>query len=100
MPLLVADCARDRSAIWRPAALDKSSMGWHQSPTLTNPGRAHETVLSQALHVVERPDLRHAAVDVAIRRARGAGRAGQPLLSDGRWQDRSGSAFRASLGHL
>src|SRR5512139_2397229 len=61
---------------------------------------AHETVLPQALYLVEQPDLRHPALDLAVRRAGRPGRTGQPLLPDPRREDRSDPRFRAALGDL
>ena len=43
--------------------------------------RGHETVFPQTFHVVERPDVRDAIVDLAVWRAGRRGRAGQPLFS-------------------
>src|SRR5438270_9750692 len=60
----------------------------------------HEAVSAEIFHLVERSDIRHAIVDVAIRRAGRPGRAGQPLLSDQGPQDRSDARLRTALGHL
>src|ERR1700730_1005971 len=60
----------------------------------------HETVLSEAIHMVERRDLWHPIVDLAVRRVGRNRRAGQSLLSHPRRQDRSDPAFRAALGDL
>src|SRR5712692_7789641 len=62
--------------------------------------RADENVLPALLHLVEWGDLRHAAVDLALRRVRGRGRIRQPLLPHQGWQDRSGARLRAALGDL
>src|ERR1700682_1890585 len=51
---------------------------------LLEPARPHETVSAQAFHMVERPDLWHAIVDLAVRRAGGRRRAGQTLFPDPR----------------
>src|ERR1700730_5739758 len=66
-------------------------------PALLEPAGPDETVSSQDVHMVERPDLRHAIVDVAVRRTGRRGRAGQPLLSHQGPQDRSGARLRAAL---
>src|SRR5262245_12514416 len=47
-----------------------------------------ETFLSALLHLVERPDLRHPVLDLALRRAGRARRVRQPLLPYARRQDR------------
>src|SRR5260370_14112482 len=62
--------------------------------------RTDEAVSAQAIYVVERPDLWHAIVDMAVRRNGRPGRAGQPLFPHPRWQDRSLARLRAALGAL
>src|SRR5262249_40272506 len=59
-----------------------------------------EALSAALLHLVEWPDLRHAAVDLALRRARGRGRVRQPLLPHQGRQDRPVAALRAALGDL
>src|SRR5260370_16853106 len=60
------------------AYLDNSTPRWHQNPTIPNRPAAHETISAQILHLVERPDLWHAAMDVAVRRAGPRGRPPPP----------------------
>src|ERR1700676_2799016 len=60
----------------------------------------HEELPAALLHLVERPDLRHAAVDRALRGAGRRGRVRQPLLPHQGPQDRSDAGFRAALGDL
>src|SRR5258708_5355396 len=55
--------------------------------SILEPARSHETVSAQAIHMVERADLRHAIVDMAVRRAGRRRRAGQPVLPHPRRQD-------------
>src|SRR5205085_12095652 len=64
------------------------------------PALLHETVLPQAIHMVERPDVWHAIVDVAVWRVGRHRRAGQSLLPHPGRQDRSDAAFLAALGDL
>src|SRR5258705_13780536 len=64
------------------------------------PARIDETVSAQAFHMVEWPDLWHAIVDLAVRRAGGPGRTGQPLLPHPWRQGRSLRRLRAGLGGL
>src|SRR6266550_3961549 len=71
-----------------------------RAATLPEPARTDETVSAQAFHMVEWPDLRHAIVDLAVRRIGGPGRTGQPLLPHPWWQDRSVARLRAALGDL
>src|SRR3954471_14348280 len=59
-----------------------------------------ETVFAEVFHLVERPDVRHAIVDLALRRTGRQGRAGQPLLPHPWRQDRSDAWVRAALGGL
>src|ERR1700716_4763800 len=81
--------------------LDNSACRWHQDATaLLEPASAYETVSAQAFHMVERPDLWHAIVDLAVRRTGGRRRAGQPLLPHQGPQDRSVARLRAALGGL
>ena len=65
----------DNRPIWtfRPAD------GIRAAPSSNRPS-PDETVSAQILHLVEWPDLRHAIVDVAVRRTGRTRRAGQPLL--------------------
>src|SRR6266403_569952 len=74
--------------------------GGIRAATLPEPARTDETVSAQAFHVVERTDVWHAIVDLAVRRAGRTGRTGQPLLPHPWRQDRSVSRFRAALGDL
>ncbi len=67
---------------------------------LSNRPGPHEAVSAQIFHLVERPNVWHAIVDVAVRRAGRPGRAGQPLLSHQGPQDRSDARLRAALGGL
>src|SRR5262245_36581379 len=62
--------------------------------------RAHEDISPALLHMVERPDLRNAGLDVALWRTRRRGRVRQPLLPDPRRQDRPEPRLRAALGDL
>src|SRR6266478_2146268 len=71
-----------------------------RAATLPEPARIDETVSAQAFHMVEWPDVWHAIMDLAVRRAGRPGRAGQPLLPHPWRQDRSVSRFRAALGDL
>src|SRR5258705_3097283 len=64
------------------------------------PARIDETVSAQAFHVVEWPDVRHAIVDLAVRRTGWPGRTGQPLLPHPWRRDRSLAWLRAALGDL
>src|SRR5262249_41252485 len=83
------------------ALLDISVGQWHQGPSIeASAGRPHEAIFLEALHLVEQPDLRHAAMDLQVRRTRRRGRAGQPLLPHQGWRDRPDAALRAALGHL
>src|SRR5262249_60824443 len=59
-----------------------------------------ENVFSARLYLVERGDLRHAGVDLALRRVRGRGRVRQSLLPHEGRQDRSNARLRAALGDL
>src|SRR6476620_11389497 len=83
------------------ANLDNCAGRWHQSrtdfPTVRPPD---ETIPAQILHLVERPDLWHAIVDLAVWRAGRYRRAGQPLLPHQGWPDRSDAELRAPLGGL
>src|SRR5258708_33906931 len=74
--------------------------GGIRSAALPVPARIDETVSAQAFHMVEWPDLWHAIVDLAVRRAGGPGRTGQPLLPHQWRQDRSVARLRAALGDL
>src|SRR5215218_674474 len=60
----------------------------------------NENVFPALVHLVERPDLRDTALDVAFRRVGRGGRVRQPLLSQPRRQDRSDTADGAALGDL
>src|SRR2546429_7879162 len=71
-----------------------------RAATLPEPARIDETVSAQAFHMVEWPDVRHAIVDLAVRRTGGHGRAGQPLLPHPWRGDRSIARLRAALGGL
>src|ERR1700731_4572769 len=62
--------------------------------------RPDEAILAQNVHMVERPDLRHAIVDLAVRRTGRRGRAGQPLLPHQGRQDRSHAPLPTPLGGL
>src|SRR5258705_2137732 len=68
--------------------------------TSSRTGIPDEAVSAENIHLVERPDLRHAIVDVAVWRTGRPGRAGQSLLSQQGPQDRSDARFRAALGGL
>jgi NADH:ubiquinone oxidoreductase subunit len=46
---------------------------------ISNRPSPHEAVSAEIFHLVERPDIRHAIVDVAIRRAGRPGRAGRKI---------------------
>src|SRR5262245_54471509 len=81
------------------AALDSRRARWQEAPSRRCLS-SNENLLDALLHLVERPDLRHPAVDVALWRAGRRGRARQPLLSHPRRQDRPGAALRAALGDL
>src|SRR3954447_1243323 len=63
-------------------------------------GLTHETVFPETFYLVERPDVWHAIVDVAVRRTGRRGRAGQPLLPHQRRQDRREPRLRTALGDL
>src|SRR5262245_51322999 len=81
--------------------VDFARRWWHERAAHPGLGsRADENVFSALLHLVERGDLRHAAVDLALRRARGRGRVWQPLLPHQGRQDRSDARLRAALGDL
>src|SRR5215211_7952915 len=67
---------------------------------ISNRPSPHEAVSAEIFHLVERPDVRHAIVDLAIRRTGRPGRAGQQLLSHQGAQDRSDARLRAALGGL
>src|ERR1043166_6700066 len=60
--------------------LDMVGARWHEAVTFPIQRVRHENVLPPLLHLVERPDVRHPAVDVALWRAGGRGRIRQPLL--------------------
>src|SRR6187455_2413628 len=60
----------------------------------------NENVFPALIHLVERPDLRDTALDVAFRRVGRGGRVRQSLLSQPRRQDRSDTADGAALGDL
>src|SRR4051812_9347531 len=64
------------------------------------PAEPDEAVSAQNIHMVERPDLWHAVVDVAFWRTCRPRRAGQPLLSHQGPQDRPDARLRAALGGL
>src|ERR1700737_181406 len=68
--------------------------------SILEPARPHETVSAQAIHMVERADLWHTIVDMAVRRTGRRRRAGQPVLPHPRPQDRSVAWLRAALGDL
>src|SRR5438067_714668 len=59
-----------------------------------------EDIPPALLHLVERPDVRHAALDVALRRACRHRRVRQPLFPYAWRQDRSDARVRAALGDL
>src|SRR5215471_6521436 len=59
-----------------------------------------ERLLAALLHLVERSDLRHPAVDRALRLVCGHRRVRQSLLPDQGGQGRSDPRFRAALGDL
>src|SRR6476646_11084840 len=61
---------------------------------------AHENFLPAVLHLVEWPDLRHPALDLALWRTGRPGRVRQPLFPRPRRQDRSDLADGAALGDL
>src|SRR4029079_7265937 len=61
---------------------------------------ADENLFPALLHLVERPDLRHPGLDLALRRGRRPGRVRQLLFPHRRRQDRSYAADGAALGHL
>src|SRR6185437_12804855 len=63
-------------------------------------GRSDETLSAQDLHMVERPDLRHPIMDLAVRRTGRRGRAGQSIFPYHWRQDRSRARLRAALGDL
>src|SRR6266478_1805879 len=71
-----------------------------RAATLPEPARIDETVSAQAFHMVEWPDVRHAIVDLAVRRTGRPGRTGQPLLPHPWRGDRSIARLRAALGDL
>src|SRR5215210_851928 len=62
--------------------------------------RLYENLLPAAVHLVERPDLRHPAVDLALWRIRRRRRVRQPLFSRTRREDRPGTRLRSPLGDL
>src|SRR5580704_14076653 len=52
----------------RRTLLDNSAVQWHQiEATGHQPVEAHETILPQDIHLVERPDFWHPIVDLAVR---------------------------------
>src|SRR5947207_12096075 len=57
-------------------------------------------LLHALLHLVERSNAQHAAVDAPLRRACRRGRVRQPLLPHQGRRDRSLARVRAALGHL
>src|SRR3954462_7571205 len=61
---------------------------------------SHEGLAAALVHLVERPDVRDAIVDVALWRARWQRRIRQPLFSDARWKDRPYARLRPPLGGL
>src|SRR5258707_4118213 len=84
-----------------PTSLHNSACRWHQGRNaFSEPARIDETVSAQGFHMVEWPDLWHAVVDLAVRRAGGPGRTGQPLLPHPWRRDRSLARLRAALGDL
>src|ERR1700674_415767 len=66
----------------------------------TQPWTADEDFPVALLHLVERPDLRHPGLDLALWRARRRRRVRQPLFSHPRRQDRRRARLRAALGDL
>src|SRR3978361_1994391 len=81
--------------------LDNPRPRWHQDRSVySNPARPDETVSAESLHMVERPDLWHPVVDMALRRTGRRGRAGQSLLPHQGPQDRSDGRLRTALGSL
>ena len=65
------------------------------------PGSTGDEDLPAApVHLVERPDLRHPILDLAVRRVRRHRRVRQSLLSHQGRPDRSDAGFRAALGDL
>src|ERR1700739_3068029 len=91
------DARRTRKREQRRSRLWSGGMA---SERKANRARPYETILPETLHLVEQPDLRHAALDLAVRRVGGRGCPGQPLLPDSRRCGRSDPAFRAALGDL
>src|SRR5262245_29462968 len=81
--------------------VDFARRWWHERAAYLGLGsRADENVFSALLHLVERGDLRHAGVDLALWRVRGRGRVRQSLLPHEGRQDRSNARLRAALGDL
>src|SRR5262249_36609137 len=92
-------CLNRGNAPWVP--LDNSSRGWHHGRNLFEQRpKSHEAVFAEILHLVEWPDLWHAAVDLALRRTRRHRRPGQPLLPHSWWRHRSDARLRTALGDL
>ena len=83
------------------ARLDSGRGRWHVPISLQNPRTGpHENLLPAVLHLVERPDLRHPALDLALWRVGRPGRVRQPLLPYPRRRDRPDAADGAALGDL
>src|SRR5665213_2147600 len=81
----------------RPAGHWGTPLACTNAPQIAKP---NENLLSPLLHLVERPDLRDPALDLAVRRPGRPGRVRQPLLPDQGWQDRSDAADGAPMGDL
>jgi NADH:ubiquinone oxidoreductase subunit len=60
--------------------LDNPARRWHQGLNRSRTGRTDEVIPAQVFHLVERSDLRHAVVDLAVGRTGWRGRTRQPLF--------------------
>src|SRR5262245_14945421 len=84
------------------ATLTQQARWWHvraaDLPFVV--ARADEDVSCAFFHVVERSDVRYAAVDLALWRVRRRGRVREPLLPHQGRQDRSDAGTRAAMGDL